>query len=361
MKFKIQNLKFKISDPNSKIFQIIDVNTNRAVEGLRVMEEIVRFVLEDKKLTVVLKETRGKLRKIIEKLIENEIHFQQRNALKDAGRELYTSNEAKRQSVLDIFMANAKRVQEALRVLEEFSKLIKPKAGKKIKEIRFKVYDLEQSIFYALYRRLKLDFDLYVVTDPMRDHVEAAKKAIAGGAKIIQLRDKTASKNQFLKWAKQIRRLTNKSNVTFIVNDYLDILEKTGADGIHLGQDDLRKRSIAQARKRLGEDKIIGVSTHSIGQALRAVRQGADYISVGPIFSTPTKPKAKAVGLKLLQRVMRRVNIPVVAIGGIDQSNIYNVKRTGCQRLAVIRAVLGKKNIAQAVKELRNNILRQIE
>ncbi len=314
------------------------------------MEEIVRFVMENKKLTVELKEIRGRLRRIINKLIENEIHFQQRKASKDIGRELYTSSEAKRQSILDIFMANAKRVQEALRVLEEFSKLIKPKAGKKIKEIRFKVYDLEQSIFYALYRRLKLDFDLYVVTDPMRDHIEVAKRSMAGGAKIIQLRDKTASKNQLLKWAKQIRRLTNKSNVTFIVNDYLDILEKTGADGIHLGQDD---PSIAQARRRLGEGKIVGVSTHSLGQALSAVRQGADYISVGPIFSTPTKPGTKPVGLGLLRKVRQAVKIPIVAIGGINQSNIRKIKNAGIERVAVIRAVAGARNIKAAVIRLR--------
>lgn len=317
------------------------------------MEEVVRFVLEDKKLTVQLKEIRGKLRRIIDKLIDNEIHFQRRKALKDVGKELYTSGEAKRKTILDIFMANVKRVQEALRVLEEFSKLINPRSGKALKDIRFKVYDLEKRIFYVLNRRLKLDFDLYVVTDPMRDHIKVARAAVKGGVKIIQLRDKSASKKQILRWAKQIGKLAKRSNATFIVNDYLNIAEEVDADGVHLGQEDLDKITIARAKRRLGEDKIIGVSTHSLAQAIRAEREGADYISLGPIFSTPSKPGIKALGLELLRKVIKRVNIPVVAIGGINESNIYDVKKTGCQRMAVIRAVLEKKDMFRAVRRIR--------
>jgi len=317
------------------------------------MEEIVRFVLEDKKSTFELKEIRGKLRKIINELIGKGVHFQQRKALEDIGRELYPSKEAKRETILDIFVANAKRVQEALRVLEEFSKLIKPKAGKKIKEIRFKVYDLEQKIFYVLNRRIKLDFDLYVITDPMRSHIEVARKSMAGGVRAIQLRDKTASKKQFAKWAKQIRRLTKKSKATFIVNDYLDIARQVDADGVHLGQDDLRKTSIARTRKRLGEDKIIGISTHSLLQALKAVRQGADYISVGPVFRTPSKPGIKPVGTGLLRRVRKKVKVPIVAIGGINQSNIQKIKNAGIQRVAVIRAVVSARNVKAAAARLR--------
>jgi len=313
-------------------------------------------VLEDKKPTLELKEIRGKLRKLIGRLIEHEIKFQQRRALKDIGRELYTPKEAERRTILDVFMANAKRVQEAMRVLEEFSKLIRPELGKQLKAIRFKIYDLEQKIFYALSRRLKLDFDLYLITDPMRDHVEVVREAIAGGVKVIQLRDKTASQKRLLKWAKKIRKLTQKAGVTFIVNDYPEIAREAKADGLHLGQDDLEKISIRQTRKRLGEDRIIGVSTHSLGQALSAVKKGVDYISVGPIFSTPLKIGTKAVGLKLLRQVMKRVKIPVVAIGGINESNIYNVRKTGCQRVAMIRAILEKKNISQTVRRIKRDL-----
>jgi thiamine-phosphate pyrophosphorylase len=321
-----------------KIYRIVDVNLNRATEGLRVVEEICRFVLEDKILTAEVKGLRAELSKVSRKL-------KARRSLEDVGRKLYPESESKRVGVEDIFRANMKRAQEALRCLEEFSKLIDPELGRKFKRIRFKLYDLEKRIAH----HLKFDFDLYVITDPMRDHIKTAREAVAGGAKIVQLREKTASKKQILKWAKKMRKLVP----IFIINDYADIAKKVGADGIHLGQEDLKKDSVAQTRKRLGEDKIIGVSTHSFSQAVKAEKMGADYISVGPIFSTPSKPGIKPLGLKLLRRVLKRVKIPVVAIGGIKESNIYDVRKTGCKRVAVIRAVLEKKYIKKAVSRLR--------
>ena len=279
-----------------------------------------------------------------------------RDTRKDVGRKSYTKSEAKRETLLDVFSANMKRIQEALRVLEEFSKLIHNKSSREFKKTRFRIYELEKRIFYLLVRKLKLDFDLYLVMDPMRDHIKTAKAAIAGGAKIIQLRDKTASKKQILKWAKQIRKLTKKAGVTFILNDYPDIAREVDADGIHLGQGDLKVSSIKAVRKKLGLGKIIGVSTHSFAQAVHAERAGADYIAVGPIFKTPTKPDVAAVGLKLLSRVLSRIKVPVVAIGGINSSTIYSVKKAGCLRVAVIRAVLAKRNIKNAVIELRKKL-----
>ena len=316
------------------------------------MEEVARFVLDDKEATLALKNIRATLRTAANKLIKKKVGFEARKSLEDIGRKLYTKPEACRKNLLDVFAANAKRAQEALRVLEEFSKLFDPSSGKSFKEMRFKIYDLEKQIYYLLVRRLKLDFDLYLVTDPMVDHLAAVRGAIAGGIKIIQLRDKGASKKQLLKWAKKIRKLTAKAGVTFIMNDYLAIARVVDADGVHLGQEDLKRGSIAKTRRKLGRDKIIGVSTHNMGQALQAVKSGADYIAVGPIFATPTKPSAKPVGLELLRKVLRQVKIPVVAIGGINSTNIYSVSKAGCRRVAVIRAVLKKKNIKKAVKDL---------
>ena len=155
MKFKIKNSKFKTKTENLKVERIIDVNINRAVEGLRVMEEIVRFVLENKRMTKELKEIRGKLRRTSKKLIESAggQHFQQRDVAGDVGKELYTLNEAKRHGLLDIFTANAKRVQEALRVLEEFAKLIEPRIGKFFKTLRFRLYEIEKRTFNKLSRK----------------------------------------------------------------------------------------------------------------------------------------------------------------------------------------------------------------
>ncbi|MBU1026469.1 MAG: thiamine phosphate synthase [Candidatus Margulisbacteria bacterium] len=344
---KAEGLKLKTKAENSKILRIIDVNVNRAVEGLRVVEDIARFVLDDKKYTVQLKEFRSKIRRAIKNLLKD------RRSSTDVGRKSYTKKESKRSSIQDIFAANAKRAQEALRVLEEFSKLIDPRLGKTFKDIRFKIYDLEKKVYFDLVRRLKLDFDLYVVTDPMNDHLKVVRGVIAGGGKVVQLRDKKASKSKLLKLAKQIRKLTAKADVIFIMNDYFDIANKVGADGIHLGQEDLKTMSLKQVRRKLGDDKVIGVSTHSFTEAVKAEQQGADYVSLGPIFSTPSKPHMKPLGLNLLRKVAKRVKIPIVAIGGINQSNILRVKKAGVQRAAVIRSVVASKKIKKAVRQLR--------
>lgn len=326
--------------PNEgKIFRIIDANINRATEGLRVVEEICRFILEDEKLTLAVKNLRGDLLKIIRK---SDL-IRARRAGEDVGRKLYTKIESQRSKVEDVFQANIKRTQQAVRCLEEFSKLIDPKLGNKFKAIRFMVYDLEKEAASRLSRYLKLDFDLYVISDSMRDHVKMVREVVAGGAKIVQLRDKNASKKQLLKWAKHVRRITGKAGVIFIINDFVDLAREADADGVHLGQDDL---SVAKARRQLGPEKIIGVSVHNFGQALKAEREGADYIAVGPIFSTPTKPQAQPVGLGLLKKVIQKVKIPVVAIGGIDQFNIRKILKTGCRRVAVVRA-------AREIRELK--------
>jgi len=335
------------------IKRILDANINRAVEGLRVLEEIARFILEDRKTTNELKKLRFEIRLLVKRLILSESHLIGRKIQSDVGKDLYTQSEAQRKTIIDIFLANAKRVEEAVRVLEEFSKLINPSCGKDFKNIRFKIYDLEKRIYYVLARKSKLDFDLYLITDPMRDYFEVAKAAIAGGVKIIQLRDKTASQADLLKMAMKINKLTKKAGVTLIINDYPEVAKKSNADGLHLGQEDLRKMPIIKMRKYLGEDKIIGVSVENIAQAIMAQKQGADYIAVGPIFPTQNKPESKVLGLKLLEKIVNKVTVPLIAIGGINENNLGKVLKTGCQRVAVISAVLSKIDMFKAINKLK--------
>ena len=318
---------------HSKIKRIIDVNLNRATEGLRVVEEICRFILEDKSLTLSVKKLRGDLSRLVGRQIGG------RNARQDVGNDLYTEKKSRRKELNDIFIANIKRAQEAIRCLEEFSKLLDPAAGRRIKRIRFEVYELEKIIAPKVAKAVKLDFDLYVVTDPWKDHLATIRRAVRGGIKMIQLRDKSLSPGDYFRLAKQAVRLTKKAGAVFILNDHWDQVNKVGADGVHLGQEDLRTVSLSKVRKMIGSDKLIGLSTHSFQEALKGAKQGVDYISVGPIFSTPSKPHNRPVGLKLLRRVLKKVKIPVVAIGGIDASNLANVKQAGGQRYAVIRAV----------------------
>lgn len=201
------------------------------------------------------------------------------------------------------------------------------------------------------------DFKLYVIVDRnavgRRDLIYVAREAIAGGADVIQLRDKDATVEDLIKVGRALRKLTYKSDVLFIVNDRTDIAKAVDADGVHLGQDDL---PIKIARSILGRHKIIGLSTHSISQAEEAQRKGADYIGVGPIFATPTKPEYKAVGVDLIRKVKGKIKIPFVAIGGIDESNLGKVLTAGASRIAVVRAVCGAKNIRRAARNLKERL-----
>lgn len=326
------------------------------------VEEICRFVLEDPELALRLKKLRsdvGRNIRLSEYLPagrhgqqENKLKIgkteliRERKALEDVGREIYTRDEGKRKDFSSIFHANMKRAQEAVRCLEEFSKLISPKCGRAFKKIRFELYEMEKRIAPRINKTSQLDFDLYVVTDPSKDPIKTVRGAVAGGVRIVQFRDKGISKDQYLRSAGKIASITKRAGIALILNDHWDLVSKVGADGVHIGQGDLKKTSVSRIRKSIGEDKIIGVSAANLKQALRAEKQGADYIGAGPVFPTPIKPGVNALGLAALQKMVKKIKIPVVAIGGINRSNIERVKATGCGRVAVIRAagkLLAKK------------------
>ncbi len=296
------------------------------------VEELCRFVLEDEKLTLAVKKIRGRLSRVVKSELRS------RNAAGDVGKESYTRDEGQRANLESVFHANMKRAQEAVRCLEEFSKLIRPRFGKAYKNIRFKLYELEKQIAPRVLKAVKLDFDLYVVIDTSPSSFKTMRKAAAKGVKIIQLRDKTVGRRQFLRSARKIARITRRAGMTFILNDHWGLVNRVGADGVHLGQDDFKKVGLRKLRKELGEEAIIGISASNLKEVMSAERMGADYVGVGPIFSTPIKPELKPLGIKLLAKIVKRVRIPVVAIGGIDRTNVDKVRRAGCRRVAVIRA-----------------------
>ncbi|GKU80201.1 thiamine phosphate synthase [Paenibacillus sp. L3-i20] len=200
-------------------------------------------------------------------------------------------------------------------------------------------------------------FQLYVITaennHPERSLLEVMEQTLIGGADILQLRNKTGTRETVLEQAKQLRLLTKKYNVPFIVNDYVDIALEVDADGVHLGQEDT---SIEQARALLGPNKIIGISTHNIKQAIEAQRAGADYIGVGPVFPTDTKPGRAAVTTSYITEASNQVSIPFVAIGGITLQNIDQVLAAGALRICAVSAVVGDNDPAQMCKLLRERI-----
>ncbi|GAA0382962.1 thiamine phosphate synthase [Bacillus horti] len=198
------------------------------------------------------------------------------------------------------------------------------------------------------------EFHLYVITGeqfyPNKNYLDVIEQAILGGADIVQLREKNKSKKELLEMAKELKALTAKYNVPFIVNDHMDIALAVDADGIHLGQDDL---PLEEARKILGPDKIIGISTHALEEALEAERNGADYIGVGPVFETKSKVDVvDPVGLEYVQEVVANTTIPFVAIGGIKQHNVQQVLDAGAKRICVISAIVGAEDVQEAARAL---------
>jgi len=193
--------------------------------------------------------------------------------------------------------------------------------------------------------RIISHFGAYVITSG--DHIKIAREACEGGAKVVQYRDKNSQPKEMLKIADRIRKITKEFDSIFIVNDFIDIALMSGADGVHLGQDDV---PLKRAREITPDGFIIGISTHSLEQALEAEKAGADYIGIGPVFATPTKENYAPIGFSVVKEVIRKVNIPVVAIGGIDIDNIAELVEIGVQNVAMVRAF--QEKTAEKVKKI---------
>lgn len=198
---------------------------------------------------------------------------------------------------------------------------------------------------------------LYVIVDPSacgpQDPRAVAAAAIRGGADAIQLRDKTATGRSLIETATHLLTITRPAGIPLIVNDRVDVAYAAQADGVHLGQDDVPLKA---ARAILGARRIVGKSTHSLEQAVAAEREGADYIGVGPIFSTPTKPDDPSVGVELIRQVASRITIPFVCIGGIDAGNAAQVRAAGGRCIAVVRAVCAAKHPEAAAARLKGRL-----
>lgn len=197
---------------------------------------------------------------------------------------------------------------------------------------------------------------LYVILDKQiaanRSILNIAKQIKNSGASIVQLRDKVSKKEDIIKASFFLKKLFRDSGQLFIINDYLDIAKIVDSDGLHIGQEDL---SVESARRILGKDKIIGVSCHSLKQAIEAQRRGADYIGIGPVFATSLKPASKPIGIEVVKRVKQKIKIPFFVIGNINLSNIDSVIASGTKRVAICRAVIEANNIKATVKALKQD------
>lgn len=208
-------------------------------------------------------------------------------------------------------------------------------------------------------RRFDLaDVHLYVVTTPPREglsYKDMVAQACAGGADMVQLRDKSLSARDLFQLAKVLQVLCDKTGALFILNDRVDVALAADVDGVHVGQEDLPLRVV---RGMVGHRKLIGCSTHSTAQALQAAGDGADYVSCGPIFATPTKPDYAPVSKNLIKEYKTLLRIPFVAIGGIDAGNVNEVIAAGADRVAVVRAVSAAENIEAAARDIKEKIMK---
>lgn len=333
------------------MLRLVDANLNRLAEGLRVLEDVARFLLNDASPTQELKKWRHNL---LLNFKEREL-LSSRDARGDVGAQ--PSSEGERKDLSSLVIANARRVQESLRVLEECARLPGSPIPDwaKFQEARFALYEIEKKLLSRLWRQEKRErlSGLYVIVDAQflkgRSELETARQAIRGGAKVIQLRDKKREKGMLLPIAQEMKRLCQEMGALFIVNDHLDLALLAGADGLHLGQKDL---PLSLARPHLPLDMLIGCSTATLEEALRAEEEGADYIAVGSIFPTTSKQDIRMAGLETLRQVKKAVPLPVVAIGGINKDNISQVIAAGADSAAVISAVIEAEDIEKAAREL---------
>ncbi len=343
---------------NPATLRVIDANANRAREALRVIEDYARFVLNSDALCASLKQLRHDFAEILRPFLDDAILH--RDTPGDVGTVNKTTAETSREDINHVVTAAGKRLGEALRTIEEFLKTEDAPAASRIERLRYRFYELERRIAATL-RPIACDFAsvrLYVlITESLcrKNWLEVAKEAIEGGADCLQLREKDLESGELLNRAKQLVHLCRQHNVISIINDRADIAMLSDADGLHVGQNDL---PATEARKLLGRNKILGVSTHDLAQARKAVEGGADYIGVGPIYKSTTKTRDFLPGLAYARQVAGEISTPAVAIAGITPENVDEVLSTGLRAVAVTASVISCENAKEAARTLKEQVKR---
>ncbi|MEL6351321.1 MAG: thiamine phosphate synthase [Cyanobacteria bacterium J06627_28] len=347
---------------NAALFRILDANLDRAREGMRIVEEWCRFGLNNETATAQLKH----LRQSVARWHTPDIRAA-RDTPGDLGTGLTHPQEATRDSLGDVLQVNLVRSQEALRVLEEYGKLYSAEMSADCKQMRYQLYTLDSELmspFLAQHlhssqsdktakaeRRFKklAQSRTYLVTSPVPDLLGVVESALRGGIEIVQYREKSANDEERLQIAQQMRSLCHRHDALFIVNDRVDIAAAADADGVHLGQQDL---PMDVARRILGPGKIVGRSTTNPQELARALNEKADYIGVGPVYATPTKPGKAAAGNEYVRYAAEHATMPWFTIGGLNAENIGPTLDAGATRVAVVRALMTAEDPSAIARSL---------
>lgn len=314
-------------------FSMIDANLNRVCEGLRVLEDFARFSASQKSTAQFLANLRHEIS------LSN-AHLASQLASRNSERDVRAKEvPSVRKSTSDLLIANFKRVTEGLRVLEEVT------GNAKYNSWRYDLYSIEKDlVLHCLKKPIKRP-GIYLISHD----ISVLRKGIDWGASLVQLRPRDYdSKRQVLSDAKRLREWTQDSSVIFIVNDHVDVAILSDADGFHSGQDGL---AISDLRTLFGPHKILGRTTHSLEQGLAAEIEGADYVSVGPLWETPSKPGRAAIGFEYLKKAPQ-LNIPYVAIGGIDATRFAQVTAFSPPLIGIVRDY---ENIPEFLTQIRKS------
>ena len=344
------------------VYRIIDANFNRAREAIRVIEDYCRFALNSASLSERAKQLRHELSAAINKLDAGKL-ISSRDTLGDVGVGRTVDAQLARSGLNDCFTAGCKRLTEALRTLAEMSSAVGGQncsVAETFEKLRFDAYTLEKDIF--LFGEPAWKFKhvwLYVVitSNLPADIISLAHKCAAGGADCIQMRAKGTNDDTLFATAVEFVKVCKASGVLSIINDRVDIAVAAGADGVHLGQNDL---PVEMARKLQLAPLIIGKSTHSLKQLRAACNESPTYVSLGPVFASGTKPDVEVVGLNYVREAAGKLagtGVSSVAIGGITLENVTEVLDAGATAIAVCSAVTKAADATELCRKLKEKII----
>jgi thiamine-phosphate pyrophosphorylase len=338
--------------PPTSLLRILDASLNRAGEGLRVVEDFSRFVLDDPFLTSELKSIRHELTAASAAMSSLDRHAA-RNTLRDVGTEIAAPSEQNREDLWAVCSANLKRTEQSLRSLEEYGKVSDPDFAQKCESLRYRLYTLEKAIDIGRTSRERLEgVRLCVLVDgqPSAAAFEALVTAlVSANVGMIQLRDKLLDDRELLGRARMLRQLTRDRPTLAVINDRADLAAAVASDGVHVGQEDL---PVKETRAVVGTQMLIGVSTHNLEQARTAVLDGANYLGAGPTFPSQTKHFDDFAGLGYLKQAAAEIRLPIFAIGGVSQNNLPEVLATSIHRVAVGAAITAANEPASAARQL---------
>jgi len=341
------------------VLRMLDANANRAREALRIMEDVARFVLDDRELSQAMKDLRHELSSVIRELgVDDAMLLSARDTPGDVGTTNTNSGEANRPTLAAVVASAAGRFAEAIRTIEECAKLLRPDvaAWKRAEQCRYAGYELDRRLRLRLGHAGRRQWRLCVLlTESLCTHStwwRVAEAAVAGGADCLQLREKLVDDHELLARARALVEFARPHGVAVVVNDRADIALAAGADGVHVGQADL---SVAAVRAIAGWRLLIGVSTSNIEQARRARDDGADVCGVGPMFVSSTKANPALSGVEYLRQYLAEPGvgaIPHLAISGINHTNIASLVATGCRGVAVSSLVCSSEDAESECRRL---------